>query len=504
MASVVAGTQLRGSFSEKLNGIKEEVRRAKGKVVVFIDEIHTLMGAGSTGEGPQDAANELKAALARGEFPCIGATTHDEYRQHIEKDPALERRFSPVLVREPSIADTVTILKGLAPHYALHHAVRYAPEALEAAASLSARFITDRFLPDKAVAVLDLAGSRARRERRDQVGEQEIAKVVAKMAGLPESRLLASDRERILGLEAALGERIVGHDETISKIARVVKRNFAGFATRRPMGSFLFLGPTGVGKSELARALAEALFGARDAMIQLDMSECVEATGVAKLVGAAPGYVGYGEGGQLTDAIRRRPSCVVVLDEIEKAHRDVQMLLLQVLEEGRLTDGRGRQVDFSNAVVILTSNLGAEEATRKTSGSMGFGSTDRDPPRADRALQAARSAVPPELWNRLDERLVFPALTRDDVARVAAKLLAQSAERLAAERRIRFTPRPGVVELLIDNGGWDPALGARPMRGAIQRLVEGPLAEKILAGELSAGDEVSVEARDGALRFERS
>jgi ATP-dependent Clp protease ATP-binding subunit ClpC len=503
MASVVAGTQLRGSFSEKLNGIKEEVRQAKGRVVVFIDEIHTLMGAGSTGEGPQDAANELKAALARGEFPCIGATTHDEYRQHIEKDPALERRFSPVLVREPSIADTVTILKGLAPHYAQHHAVRYAPEALEAAASLSARFITDRFLPDKAVAVLDLAGSRARRERRELVGEQEIAKVVAKMAGLPESRLLASDRERILGLEGALRERIVGHAETIAKISRVVKRNFAGFATRRPMGSFLFLGPTGVGKSELARALAEALFGARDAMIQLDMSECVEATGVAKLVGAAPGYVGYGEGGQLTDAIRRRPSCVVVLDEIEKAHRDVQMLLLQVLEEGRLTDGRGRQVDFSNAVVILTSNLGAEEATRKASGTMGFGASDRDPPREERALQSARGAVPPELWNRLDERLVFPALTREDVARIAEKLLAQSSARLAAERRIRFTPGPGVVELLVDNGGWDPALGARPMRGAIQRLVEGPLAERILAGEFGAGDDVGVEAAAGELRFER-
>ncbi|HSN16124.1 MAG TPA: ATP-dependent Clp protease ATP-binding subunit, partial [Anaeromyxobacteraceae bacterium] len=408
MAGVVAGTQLRGSFSEKLNGIKDEVRRAKGRVVVFIDEIHTLMGAGSTGEGPQDAANELKAALARGEFPCIGATTHDEYRQHIEKDPALERRFSPVLVREPSIPDTVTILKGLAPHYAQHHQVRYAPEALEAAASLSARYITDRFLPDKAVAVLDLAGSRARRERSTQVGTTEVARVVAKMAGLPESRLLASDRERILGLEAALRQRIVGHEGTIATIARVVKRNFAGFATRRPMGSFLFLGPTGVGKSELARALAEALFGARDALVQLDMSECVEATGVAKLVGAAPGYVGYGEGGQLTDAIRRRPSCVVVLDEIEKAHRDVQMLLLQILEEGRLTDGRGRQVDFSNAVVILTSNLGAEEAIRKTSGAMGFGAADRDPPRGDRALQSARASVPPELWNRLDERLVFP------------------------------------------------------------------------------------------------
>jgi ATP-dependent Clp protease ATP-binding subunit ClpC len=336
------------------------------------------------------------------------------------------------------------------------------------------------------------------------VGEQEVAKVVAKMAGLPESRLLASDRERILGLETAIRERIVGHEATIARIASVVKRNFAGFATRRPMGSFLFLGPTGVGKSELARALAEALFGSRDAMIQLDMSECVEATGVAKLVGAAPGYVGYGEGGQLTDAIRRRPSSVVVLDEIEKAHRDVQMLLLQVLEEGRLTDGRGRQVDFSNSVVILTSNLGAEEATRKSVGSMGFGASEREAPRDDRALQSARAAVPPELWNRLDERLVFPALGREAVERIAQKLLAQSSDRLHAERRIRFTAEAGVVALLIDGGGWDPALGARPMRGAIQRLVEGPLAEKILAGDLSAGDTVRIEAVDGALTFAKA
>src|SRR6266542_1196301 len=335
MAGVLAGTQLRGSFSEKLLGIKEEVRRANGRVVVFIDEVHTIMGAGSTGDGPQDAANELKSALARGEFPCIGATTHDEYRQHIEKDPALERRFTPVLVREPSVGDTVTILGGLAPRYEKHHHVRYAAEALEAAASLSARYVTDRFLPDQAVAVIDLAGSRARRAGAAEVQVADVARVVAKMAGIPESRLLSSDRERILGLEGALGARVVGHADAVARVARVLKRNFAGFASRRPMGSFLFLGPTGVGKTELARALADALYGSRDALVQLDMSECSEQTGVARLVGAAPGYVGYGEGGQLTDAVRRRPSSVVVLDEIEKAHRDVQMLLLQILEEGR-------------------------------------------------------------------------------------------------------------------------------------------------------------------------
>jgi ATP-dependent Clp protease ATP-binding subunit ClpC len=500
MASVVAGTSLRGAFSEKLLGIQEEVRRAAGRVVVFIDEIHTLMGAGQAGEGPQDAANELKAALGRGEFPCIGATTHDEYRQHIEKDPALERRFTPVLVREPSVADTVTILRGLAPRYEKHHRVRFAEGALEAAASLSARYITDRFLPDKAVSALDLAGSRASRAGATEVDAADVARTVAKMAGIPESRLLASDRERILGLEAALRERVVGHADAIARVAAVLKRNFAGFATRRPMGSFLFLGPTGVGKTELARALADALYGAPDALVQLDMSECAETTGVARLVGAAPGYVGYGEGGQLTDAIRRRPASVVVLDEIEKAHRDVQMLLLQVLEEGRLTDGRGRQVDFSNTVVVLTSNLGAEEATRTSAGAMGFGAAERVQPRADRVLQAARGAVPPELWNRLDERVCFSPLSREDVAKVARLLVAGSSRRLEAERRIRFEATDEAIAHLVENGGFDAALGARPMRGAIQRLVEAPLAERILAGELRPGD-VAVVDVDAAGRL---
>jgi ATP-dependent Clp protease ATP-binding subunit ClpC len=504
MASVVAGTQLRGAFSEKLLGIKEEVRRANGRVVVFIDEIHTIVGAGAAGEGPQDAANELKAALARGEFPCIGATTHDEYRQHIEKDPALERRFTPVLVREPSVPDTVTILRGLAPRYAKHHGVSYAPAALDAAAALSARYVTDRFLPDKAVAVLDLAGSRAQREGTREVGEREIARVVASMAGIPESRLVASDRERILGLEAALAARVVGHADVVKRVSAVLKRNFAGFASRRPMGSFLFLGPTGVGKTELARALADALYGSRDALVQLDMSECAEGTGVARLVGAAPGYVGYGEGGQLTDAVRRRPASVVVLDEIEKAHRDVQLLLLQVLEEGRLTDGRGRQVDFSNAVVILTSNLGAGEALRSSSGAMGFGASERAAPREDRAVQAARSAVPPELWNRLDERVFFAPLSREDVARVAHLILAESSRRLEGERRIRFSATDEAVAFLLEHGGYDPALGARPMRGAVQRLVEAPLAERILAGEFDAGDAVTIAVGDDGLLFERA
>ncbi len=504
MAGVLAGTQLRGSFSEKLNGIKEEVRRAGGRVVVFIDEIHTIMGAGATGEGPQDAANELKAALARGEFPCIGATTHDEYRQHIEKDPALERRFAPVLVREPSVADATAILRGLLPRYEQHHQIRYAPEAVEAAAALSARYITDRFLPDKAVAVVDLAGSRARREGKREVGVPEVAKVVAKMAAIPESRLLSSDRERILRLEAALAERVVGHREAIERIASVLKRNYAGFASRRPMGSFLFLGPTGVGKTELARSIADALYGSRDALVRLDMSECSEPTGVARLVGAAPGYVGYGEGGQLTEAVRRRPASVVVLDEVDKAHRDVLLLLLQVLEEGRLTDGRGRQVDFSNAVIVLTSNLGAAEATSTRPAAMGFGAAERAAPRQEQAVAAARAALPPELWNRLDEKLFFPALSRDDVARIAAMLLAESSARLHGERAIRFEAGEDVVAHLIERGGFDPTLGARPMRAAVQRLVEAPLAERILRGEFQAGDAVRVAADGDALVFVRA
>jgi ATP-dependent Clp protease ATP-binding subunit ClpC len=500
MASVVAGTQLRGAFSEKLLGIKEEVRRAGGRVVVFIDEIHTVIGAGATGEGPQDAANELKAALARGEFPCIGATTHDEYQLHIQKDPALERRFTPVLVREPSVADTVTILRGLAARYEKHHGVRYQAEALEAAASLTARYVTDRFLPDKAVAAMDLAGSRARRKGASSVAARDVAGVVAKMAGIPESRLTGTDQERILGIAAALRERVVGHDEIVARVAGVLKRNFAGFASRRPMGSFLFLGPTGVGKSELGRALADALYGSPEALVQVDMSECAEATGVARLVGAAPGYVGHAEGGQLTEAVRRRPASVVILDEVEKAHHDVLMLLLQVLEEGRLTDGRGRQVDFAGTVVILTSNLGSEAAAR-TGGAMGFGASSRTSAPGERALDAARAALPPELWNRLDERLVFGLLSREHLVRIARLLLRESSRRLEEERRIRFTLTEAAVAHLVDEGGSNPALGARPLRAAVQRLVEAPLAERILAGSIAAGAAVEVDLGDGALSF---
>ncbi|WP_342381669.1 ATP-dependent Clp protease ATP-binding subunit [Myxococcus stipitatus] len=503
MASLVAGTQLRGSFSEKLNALKEEVRRADGRVMVFIDEIHTLVGAGSTGDGPQDAANELKTAMARGEFPCIGATTHDEYRKFISADPALERRFTAVVVHEPSVAETVEILRGIIGRYEEHHGLRYRPEALEAAASLASRYVTDRFMPDKAISVVDLAGSRCHREGRDVVEPSDVARVVAKLAGVPEERLLMNDSARLLRLEQDLGERVIGHEEAIARIARVIRRNYAGFASRRPMGSFLFLGPTGVGKTEMARGLAEVLFGNRDALVRLDMSELSEAHGVSRLIGSPAGYVGFGEGGQLTEPVRRRPSSVVVLDEIEKAHREVQMLLLQVLEEGRLTDGKGRHIDFSNTVIVMTTNLGAEAFSR-TGRPMGFGSEGSATVNAlELAASAARKALPPELWNRIDERLPFRPLEEEEVARIATLLLEESSKRLSTERGIEYVAGEDVVGHLLKSGGFDPQLGARPMRQMVQRLVEGPLAERILSGEFGAGDRVRVALKAGQLAFQR-
>ena len=500
VSGLVAGTQLRGSFSERLLGIKDEVKRADGKVVVFIDELHMLIGAGAAGEGPQDAANELKAALARGEFPCVGATTHDEYRKYIQGDAALERRFVPVLVREPSPAQTRGILEGAAPHYSAHHGVTFLPEALEAAAILTARYVRDRCLPDKAFAAIDLAGSRARREGRTEVSRDDVARSVARMAGLPEERLLQPDGERFLALEKRLGERIVGHEQNLATLSRAIRRNYAGFSGQRPLASFLFVGPSGVGKTETARALAEELFESA-ALVRIDLSEYAEPHTVARLVGAPPGYVGYGEGGQLTEAVRRKPACVVLLDEVEKAHPSVLQLLLQVLDEGQLTDGRGRRIDFSGAVVVLTSNAGAQ-AFQGGARAMGF-ARESDPsldktlppgpaenPLNGKALEQARASFPPELWSRLDERLVFSPLQRDEVARIALLLLADSSRRLWDERRIAFRIGPGLVDHLIAAGGWQPALGARPMRQTIQRLVESPLADEILGGRVRTGEKL--------------
>ncbi len=502
VGGLVAGTQLRGSFSERLLGIKDEVKRAEGRVVVFIDELHMLIGAGSAGEGPQDAANELKAALARGEFPCVGATTHDEFRKHIQGDAALERRFVPVLVREPSPRETVRILAGAARRYEDHHRVAFSPEALEAAAALTARYVRDRCLPDKAFAAIDLAGSRARREGRATVSRDDIARVVARMAGLPEERLLAPDGERFLSLERRLAARVVGHEANIGVIARAIRRNYAGFSAQRPLASFLLVGPSGVGKTETARALALEL----DAeLVRLDLSEYAEAHSVARLVGAPPGYVGYGEGGQLTEAVRRKPASVVLLDEVEKAHPSVLQLLLQILDEGVLTDGRGRRIDFSGTILALTSNLGAGAFSGGAGRAMGFISDDpslartqpptpMEHPQAARALEQARAGFAPELWGRLDERLVFAPLAREEVARIALLLLADSSRRLWDERRIAFRTGPGLVEHLIDAGGFQPSLGARPMRQTIQRLVESPLADEILAGRVHAGEKLLARA----------
>jgi ATP-dependent Clp protease ATP-binding subunit ClpC len=513
VSGLVAGTQLRGSFSERLIGVKDEVKRAEGRVIVFIDELHMLIGAGAAGDGPQDAANELKAALARGEFPCVGATTHDEYRKHIQNDAALERRFVPVLVREPSVAEAAVILRGAAAHYEEHHHVRFLPEALEAAALLTARYVRDRCLPDKAFAAIDLAGSRARREGREDVSREDVARAVARMAGLPEERLLQPDGERFLQLETRLAARIVGHERNLAVISRAIRRNYAGFSAQRPLSSFLFCGPSGVGKTETARALADELFDG--ALVRIDLSEYAEPHTAARLVGAPPGYVGYGEGGQLTEAVRRRPNCVVLLDEVEKAHLSVLQLLLQVLDEGQLTDGRGRRIDFSAAVVVLTSNLGADAFTGGAARAMGF-AQPADPslektqppvaaedPQARKALEQARAAFPAELWGRLDERLVFAPLAREEVARIAELLLAESSRRLWDERRIAFRGGPGLVDHLIAAGGHHASLGARPMRQVIQRLVESPLADAILAGRIRAGDTLLACAGEAGIEFRR-
>ena len=504
IAGLVAGTQLRGSLSEKLNGLKEEVRRAAGSVVVFIDEIHMLVGAGQTGEGAQDAANELKAALARGEFPCIGATTFSEFQRYFTQDPALERRFIAITVKEPSIDEAIAILRGVRTQYTAHHGVPYDDAALEAAVVLSARYVHDRALPDKALAALDVAGSRAARAHAASVTRDEVARAVARMAKLPEERLLVPDTDRLMGLEAELSRRVVGHADVVSRVARAVRRNWAGFGGQRPLASFIFLGPSGVGKTELARNLADVVFGTHDALVRVDMSEFSESHAVAKLVGAPPGYVGFGEGGLLTEAVRRRPACVVLLDEIEKAHRDSQQLVLQLLDEGHLCDGRGRRVDFTQAIVVLTSNLGAEAFDGRAGRMVGFGTGGApSDSQCGRALALARDAFPPELWNRIEERCVFRPLQRADLTQIARLLAARSAQRLFEDKRIHFELDESAVEFLLDDGGIDVQLGARPMRQAIVRHVEAPLAEKILLMEVQPGDRVRVVRRGARLDFDQ-
>ena len=498
--AMVAGTSLRGAFSERLGGIKAEVKAQRGRIVVFIDELHTLIGAGTSGEGAQDAANELKSALARGEFPCIGATTHDEFKKHIEKDAALERRFTPVYVEEPTPDEAILILEGAVTPYAEHHRVDFSLDAIHAAVQLSHRFITERQLPDKAFAVVDLAGARARRRGATRVERIDIARVVHEWTGVPLERLAEADADRFARAEAIIGEKLVGHEDVVARTCRAIRRGFAGFNATRPIGSFLFLGPTGVGKTELVKVLAEFLFGRRDAVVRLDMSELSEQHSVARLVGAQPGYVGYEEGGQLTEALRRRPFQIVLFDEIEKAHRDVLSLLLQILDEGQLTDARGKRVSFANAVVVLTSNLGSEKLG-PSGRSIGFSTDGGANAAVDGALESARDQLAPELWGRLDEKMVFAPLTRDHVRRIAELQLSESARSIFDEREVTLEWDAAVPALLLDHGGFSPESGARGMRQAIQRLVEGPVAEMILAGDLTSGDVARVTVVESELRI---
>ncbi len=508
MGRLLSGTHLRGAFSERLLGIKDEVAHAEGDVIVFLDEIHMWMSAGTSGDGG-DAPGELKTALARGRFPCIGATTHDECRKFVESDPAFERRFQRVSVEEPDEDTALRVIEGVRTHYERHHGVQYTLGALSAAVTLAVRYIHDRQLPDKAIGVIDLAGSRAARQGEPTVDRDAIARVVAESAAIPVERLTGSDGARFLEMESFLSDGIVGHDEIVVTIAELLRRNVAGFRSHRPIGSLLFLGPTGVGKTEMVKVLADFLFHDRDAIVRLDMSEFMEAHSVSRFIGAPPGYVGYDQGGQLTESIRQRPYQVVLLDEIEKAHPDVLNTLLQLFDEGRLTDGRGRKVDFSNTLVVMTSNLGSqvfdEEATRESS-PIGFGAgsagqrRDSDDHRLQRrVLEAAQDHFTPELWNRIDERLVFLPLSRDEISRIAGLQLAQSQQRLREESTIDMVYEPEVIDFLIDNGGYDPGFGARPMRQTIQRLVEGEVAREILAGRVEDGATIVVGVCDGEI-----
>ncbi len=561
LASLVAGTKYRGEFEDRLKKVVDEITREKD-VIVFIDELHTIIGAGAA-EGAIDAANILKPALARGELQCVGATTLDEYRKHIEQDSALERRFQPIMVEEPSVEETVQILAGLRDKYEAHHRVRISDEALKAAARLSDRYITDRFLPDKAIDLMDEAGSRvrlqalttppevkeleqrieeARKEKeaavnnqefekaaqlRDEesklkeelaskrsswqkqkggkeleVTEEDIAQIVASWTGIPVRKLAEEESERLLHMEEILHRRVIGQDEAVIAVSRAIRRAQAGLKDpKRPIGSFIFLGPTGVGKTELARALAEAMFGDEDAMVRIDMSEYMEKFAVSRLVGAPPGYVGYDEGGQLTDAVRRKPYSVVLLDEIEKAHPDVFNLLLQVLEDGRLTDAKGRTVDFRNAVIIMTSNVGVGLIKRETI--LGF-KTDEGTTKISyenmkkKVIDDLRRAFRPEFLNRIDDVIVFHALAQEHIKEIVGLMVQEVAKRLA-ENEIEIEVTESAGEYLAREG-FNEEYGARPLRRAIQKEIEDRLSEELLQSTIKRGDRVLVDREsDGGL-----
>ncbi len=619
LGALVAGTKYRGEFEDRLKAVLKEIEASNGQIILFIDELHTLVGAGAA-EGAIDAANLLKPALARGELRAIGATTLDEYRKHIEKDAALERRFQPITVREPTVEDTISILRGLRERYEIHHGVRIKDAAIVGAAVLSNRYITDRFLPDKAIDLIDEAAARLRteidslpaeldeierqtrqleierealkketdkvsRERlaalerqlaelteqrtslrsrweqekevigrtrslkaqledvraeadraeraadfakaaelrygkaveiekqiqaaqsrlaelqggqallKEEVDEEDIADIVARWTGIPVSRLMEGEIAKLIKMEERVHERVIGQDEAVSAVANAVRRNRSGLSDpNRPVGSFIFLGPTGVGKTELARALAEFLFDNEQALIRLDMSEYQEKHTVARLIGAPPGYVGYDEGGQLTEAVRRRPYSVVLFDEIEKAHPDVFNILLQILDDGRLTDGQGRTVDFRNAVIIMTSNLGSQIIQEMA------GKSFEDV--RDAVMAVLRDHFRPEFLNRVDEVIVFKPLTEDQLAAIVDIQLRRLEQRLA-ERHIQLVVTDAARKLLAHRG-WDPVYGARPLKRAIQRMVQDPLAMMLLEGKFSDGEAVEVDARSGELVFNKA
>ncbi|MYR83474.1 AAA domain-containing protein, partial [Streptomyces sp. SID685] len=561
LTGVVAGTRYRGDFEERLNNIVEEIRANSDRLIVFIDELHTVVGAGSGGEGGAlDAGNILKPALARGELHIVGATTLEEFRR-IEKDAALARRFQPVLVPEPTVQDTIEILRGLRDRYEAHHQVRYSDEALVAAVELSDRYLTDRRLPDKAIDLIDQAGARVRlgartkgtdvramerevdqlvrdkdqavadedyeqaKQLRDRIAElkgsiaeasggeqadegqlevtaESIAEVVSRQTGIPVSRLTEEEKERLLGLEEHLHQRVVGQEEAVAVVAEAVLRSRAGLASpSRPIGSFLFLGPTGVGKTELARALAEALFGSEDRMVRLDMSEYQERHTVSRLVGAPPGYVGHEEAGQLTEVVRRHPYSLLLLDEVEKAHPDVFNILLQVLDDGRLTDSQGRTVDFTNTVIVMTSNLGSEAITRRGAG-IGFGpggAEADEEARREQIMRPLREHFRPEFLNRIDEIVVFRQLTTEQLRQIT-DLLLESTRRLLDGQGVAVEFTDAAVDWIAERG-YQPEYGARPLRRTIQREVDNRLSRLLLNGTISEGGRVTVDVRDGQLDF---